>query len=382
MIDMPAQEDRATSSAAHEDASVLVATRELLWVETPADAREAAVGLVEALGGTVVPADQADDSALPVDVSFGEDGPLLPSAPPMSITHMLLSRHLPGFVRDAHRAVELAERTQRLAEDAEVDQLTGLPNRRVLGRALGRLRTDDAVIMLDLDHFKALNDDFGHAEGDGILRSFGRVIADATRARDLAGRYGGEEFVIVLSATEGVPDADGFLRRLRADWERARPQPVTFSAGIATVGADPSATFQRADAAMYAAKRAGRDRWTWAGVDATTRSDRATAVAEEPPTGFVAYSLLEVPEDGRAALIDSFTDRLRLVDRWPGFRHLEVWADRADPTSFVMVSWWDREEDFRAYMGSDDHRRSHERIPGGPSRPRPDSFHRYEVIAR
>ncbi len=380
-----APEDRGTPSDAPVERSVLAATRELLWIETPADARDVAVALIDTLGGSVVPATGADDTALPIDVSFGEGGPLLPSAPPMSITHMLLSRHLPGFVRDAHRAVELAQRTRRLAHDAEVDQLTGLPNRRVIGRALGRLRTDDVVIMLDLDHFKPLNDTEGHAAGDQVLRAFGRVIADATRARDLAGRYGGEEFLIVLSATEGVPDADGFLHRLRAEWERVRPYAVSFSAGIATAGTDPSETFERADAAMYAAKRAGRDRWTWAGVGDTVAADPGAApgaAPNQPVAGFVAYSLLEVPEDGREALVDSFSDRVGLVDGWPGFRHLEVWADRADSTSFVMVSWWDSEAAFRAYMASDDHRTSHARIPVGPSRPRPDTFHRYEVIAR
>ena len=207
------------------------------------------------------------------------------------------------------------------------------------------------------------------------------MIADATRARDLAGRYGGEEFLILLTATEGVPDADGFLRRLRAAWEEVRPHPVTFSAGIAAAGPDPSETFQRADLAMYEAKRAGRDRWSWAGVGVTARST-APRTREQPAGGFVAYSLIEVPEAGRDALIASFSDRLHEVERWPGFHHLEIWADRADPTSFVMVSWWDSEEQFRAYMGSDDHRRSHARIPGGPSRPRPDRFGRYEVIAR
>ncbi len=378
---MAAREDQGTPTDTPADGSVLAATRELLWIETPVDARDAAVALIRALGGVVVPAAQADDGSLPIDVSFGEDGPLLPSAPPLSVTHMLLSRHLPGFVRDAHRAVELAQRARRLARDAEVDQLTGLPNRRVIGRALGRLRPDDAVIMLDLDHFKPLNDGEGHAAGDEVLRAFGRAIADATRARDLAGRYGGEEFLIVLSATEGVPDADGFLNRLRADWERVRPYPVTFSAGIATAGPDPSEAFERADAAMYAAKRAGRDQWTWAGVSAAMTSDRTLADGQ-PVGGFIAYSLLEVPADGRDALVDAFTDRVGLVDGWPGFRNLEVWADRADPTSFVMVSWWDSEEEFRAYMASDAHRTSHARIPVGPSRPRPDTFQRYEVIAR
>ncbi len=97
---------------------------------------------------------------------------------------------------------------------------------------------------------------------------------------------------------------------------------------------------------------------------------------------FVAVSDLTVPVAGRAALVAAFGHRLGAVDAWPGFQSLQVWADPADATALVMVSWWDTEEAFNAYMRSDDHRRSHARIPGGPDRARPRKFRRYKVIAR
>lgn len=96
---------------------------------------------------------------------------------------------------------------------------------------------------------------------------------------------------------------------------------------------------------------------------------------------FVAVSELGVPEAGRAALQSAFANRLRAVDRWPGFRGLQVWADPREPCTMLMVSWWDSEDCFAAYMRSADHRRSHQRIPAGEHRPRPRRFSRYEVIA-
>ena len=108
------------------------------------------------------------------------------------------------------------------------------------------------------------------------------------------------------------------------------------------------------------------------------------ATSSEPAIAapFVAVSNLFVPEAGRAELVAAFTQRLGAVDGWPGFQQLQVWADPADPTALVMVSCWDTEAAFTSYMRSDDHRRSHARIPAGPHRARPRAFRRYEVIAR
>jgi len=113
------------------------------------------------------------------------------------------------------------------------------------------------------------------------------------------------------------------------------------------------------------------------------------ATCSEPADAgpFVAVSVLSVPEAGRAALVAAFTQRLGAVDDWPGFQQLQVWADQTDPTALVMVSWWDTEAAFTSYMRSEDHRRSHARIPDGPHRARPREsrprkFCRYEIIAR
>ena len=239
---------------------VLNATRALLWIETAADASAVARDLVEDLGGVTVAALASTDDALPVDLSFGVGEPVLPAAPRSSVARMLLERHLPIFVRDAQRALELADQTSRLTVDASIDSLTGLANRRMLSRALGRLRPGDTVIMIDLDHFKAINDTVGHQEGDRVLRILGQTLAAYVRARDRVGRYGGEEFVVIASESRPEP----FLTRLRLEWEKARPYPITFSAGIAPARPDPRRALDAADRAMYRAKASGRDQWQWA----------------------------------------------------------------------------------------------------------------------
>jgi diguanylate cyclase (GGDEF)-like protein len=237
--------------------AVLDATRALLWIESPIAVAEIARDLVETLGGRVVRAVDATEDALPVDVSFSVGEPVLPAAPQAGVARMLLERYLPAFVRDAQRALELLDRPSRLAQDASIDPLTGLANRRTLGRALGRLRSEDTVVMIDLDHFKAINDGFGHREGDKVLRLFGRTLAATVRAADQVGRYGGEEFVVILPGN----GAERLLARLRIEWMRARPYPVTFSAGVADAQPDPRKALHAADRALYRAKQTGRNRW-------------------------------------------------------------------------------------------------------------------------
>ena len=242
---------------------LLEVTRSLLWVETRADARDAAARFVTGIGGSLVDATGADPASLPVDLSFGQGSPVVPSAPPGSAERRLLERHLPALVMDINRVIALGSQADRLLEDASVDALTGLPNRRSLGRALGRLRAGDVLILLDLDHFKEVNDSRGHAVGDAVLRAFGATLRSSVRSRDVVGRYGGEEFLIILARS----DPEAFMRRLRLQWMEDRPYPVTFSAGLAPyTRAFPTAAVMTdaADRAMYRAKGAGRDQWRWA----------------------------------------------------------------------------------------------------------------------
>lgn len=107
--------------------------------------------------------------------------------------------------------------------------------------------------------------------------------------------------------------------------------------------------------------------------------DRATDDREPP---FVIVSDLTVAEVGAATLEEAFRDRLGEVDDWPGFLDLEVWRDEGDPERFVMVSWWTSKDAYAAYMRSDDHRRSHDRIPTDPAAPRATGIGRFRVVAR
>jgi len=122
------------------------------------------------------------------------------------------------------------------------------------------------VALLDVDHFKRINDEHGHLVGDAVLRDVGRLLGDRLRGSDLVGRYGGEEFVVVMRRATKV-QAAGVLDQLR-DRVAARAPTTdlpryTFSAGVAEFpgdGADVTALLQRADDRLYAAKEAGRNR--------------------------------------------------------------------------------------------------------------------------
>ena len=165
----------------------------------------------------------------------------------------------------------LSERAERLvaslAAEARVDALTGLLNRRGLEERLGpevALATREgrpiAFVVLDLDHFKRVNDLRGHEAGDRALATVGELIGGHARASDLAARWGGEEFVVVLPGADAEA-AHAFAERVRAA-VGASGEGLTISAGVAAaIGPhDPRALLAAADEALYAAKRAGRDR--------------------------------------------------------------------------------------------------------------------------
>ncbi len=149
------------------------------------------------------------------------------------------------------------ELVDRLQEEALSDALTGIGNRRAAMHALAALAPEDAIVLIDLDHFKQVNDVHGHDAGDLELQSLGRFLADQVRHDDRVFRFGGEEFVMLLGGSDSI----AFITRLQGDWA-ARGQLTTLSAGHAVHqrGENPQATLKRADEALYRAKRAGRNR--------------------------------------------------------------------------------------------------------------------------
>jgi diguanylate cyclase (GGDEF)-like protein/PAS domain S-box-containing protein len=175
--------------------------------------------------------------------------------------------------------IDITERKRleaELREQASTDVLTGLPNRRHFLRRLEdelervrRQTTREAcVLMLDLDHFKRINDQYGHAAGDSLLRHFADLLRHELRTSDTVGRLGGEEFAVILPGS-GVQAAQGFAQRV---CDRLAQNPLriaqeeigmTVSIGIAALSADDlsaDAALSRADKALYQAKEGGRNR--------------------------------------------------------------------------------------------------------------------------
>ena len=172
------------------------------------------------------------------------------------------------FGSQAGLALEQQRAIDELTAAAMQDALTGVGNRRRAGVMLEALKPTDAVVLIDLDHFKVVNDTAGHAAGDKTLVLLGRYLREAARDADAVARYGGEEFLLVL---RGAGDsAVAAIRRLIEGWHELRPL-ATFSAGVAVHQADrsPAATLGRADAALYRAKRTGRDRVCEDGAEET-----------------------------------------------------------------------------------------------------------------
>lgn len=181
-------------------------------------------------------------------------------------------------LRTLNRRLEdkVRQRTEQLLQQAIRDPLTSLFNRRYLDETLPReihraLREEEslAVVMIDLDHFKRFNDQWGHEAGDIVLLGVAEALLDGLRASDIACRYGGEELLVVMPGA----DADEAVRRITAIAAQARSvgarvmgreiEAITFSAGVATVpehGDSAEVLVRAADRALYMAKETGRDR--------------------------------------------------------------------------------------------------------------------------
>ena len=189
---------------------------------------------------------------------------------PINAAHLKARLKAGGRINEMHR---------QLLEQAHTDPLTGAANRRAF---LERAREEIArsrryghplsVLMADIDHFKRINDTHGHAAGDEALKRFAQLMRDDLRPSDLVGRYGGEEFVVLLPETE-VADAPVVAERLRAKVEAAELVHegtrfrMTVSIGVAavdlynsSVGGSIEPALNEADAALYRAKESGRNR--------------------------------------------------------------------------------------------------------------------------
>jgi diguanylate cyclase (GGDEF)-like protein len=175
--------------------------------------------------------------------------------------------------------IELIMKNRVLAEVSARDALTGLYNRwyvmekieSEMNRSL-RHGSPVALLMLDIDHFKRINDSFGHAAGDSVLKSFGQVLRESCRVYDVPGRYGGEEFCIVLPETR-IGNTTAVAERIRQRLAESRfdvgGDHVSITASMGIAGMDSvadegivtsAALIERADRALYSAKHRGRDR--------------------------------------------------------------------------------------------------------------------------
>jgi diguanylate cyclase (GGDEF)-like protein/PAS domain S-box-containing protein len=180
--------------------------------------------------------------------------------------------HAVGVLRDITEQKNMEKELVRLAD---TDNLTGLFNRRIFLERLAheinrfqRYGTAVVLMMLDLDHFKKVNDTYGHAAGDKVLREFARILRKTVRVTDVSGRVGGEEFAVLLPETTmdiAMPVAQRILRLVRESTVVIDGKEIRFtvSIGLSQVHAEdthPEPLLARADAAMYQAKDSGRDR--------------------------------------------------------------------------------------------------------------------------
>jgi diguanylate cyclase (GGDEF)-like protein len=186
------------------------------------------------------------------------------------------------FEERASAANDLRRAQAELEKKAYCDPLTGIGNRRTFDEAIERFTAESSrsgsplsLVVVDVDHFKAVNDRFGHAFGDSVLRAVAEVLVRCTRATDVRARIGGEEFAVILpGATQGV--GERVAEKIRSAIASLRIEHsghsvyVTVSAGGRTTGGgvegaplNAKELFQDADAALYLSKRRGRDRVTW-----------------------------------------------------------------------------------------------------------------------
>ena len=183
-----------------------------------------------------------------------------------------LPAELDLLIEKTLQAVMLRQKIDRLRADADLDSLTGLANRRRFRVALAgeverwrRYRVPCALLMLDIDHLKSVNDGFGHPVGDIVIRQIAQTLKEVSRDNDTAARLGGEEFAMLLAGVD-LQRAVAAAERLRSVLGKKRVEGVgTVTVSIGVAGCPENATSERmlysaSDGALYVSKNAGRDR--------------------------------------------------------------------------------------------------------------------------
>ncbi len=214
--------------------------------------------------------------------------------------------------RERDRLQRVSKERDAYRRDAVLDGLTGVPNRRSVDRALERLLGRGAffgVLFVDVDHFKRINDNFGHEVGDKVLKAVAAKLRESIGVDDFCGRYGGEEFVVALPRA-GVTEAESVGERIRSKMERsAMPVEGTVTVSVGVAVFDPSrpdpdveTLLSRADAALYQAKTTGRNRVVRASPQARKFSRETKAQSPEDRVGEIETLLVKELDTGRAGL--------------------------------------------------------------------------------
>jgi diguanylate cyclase (GGDEF)-like protein len=225
--------------------------------------RELAKMLAQAEDGIPLLLAGAEPSTVPVRRDAIAEG---------AFDYFMLPDEVDLLVERTQQLVLLRQKIDRLRADADLDSLTGLANRRRFRVALvreverwRRYRVPCALLMLDIDHLKSVNDKFGHPVGDSVIRQIAQTLKEVSRDNDTGARLGGEEFALLLAGVD-LGRAVSAAERLRSVLSSKRVEGVgTVTVSIGVAGCPENATSERAlysasDKALYVSKNSGRDR--------------------------------------------------------------------------------------------------------------------------
>ena len=170
------------------------------------------------------------------------------------------------WVRERDQLRETAERVDRLRKAANTDTLTGIANRRVAERALNLFATGQrryAVMMIDIDHFKAINDQHGHDTGDRILQRIAEILKARMRVQDTVAQWGGEEFLVMVESVtrdESASIAESLRQMIEAGTGEILKTTISIGVAHSETGQSVDQILKRADEGLYAAKNSGRNK--------------------------------------------------------------------------------------------------------------------------